>query len=241
MKFSNYSIPTAKWYYPTSTTYKPTRSNEQTVADYSYCTHHPSILSMKSLKIFSRFISHHNHLADDDTYQLHDKQLNRNLERRGFIRLPVRGDGNCLFYALAEGILHEMHVDKDFDYRIQTLMNFTHKRTIAHIASLLRQLCVDQWKKNQQFYSNFIDQKVTFLKEVKKFSKNGVSESILGDIVPLTICNALNIHVTIFTSVSDLPLIEVKSDSIFGEGIKTIYLAYNQNGAGHYDAAYRYA
>jgi len=73
--------------------------------------------------------------------------------------------------------------------------------------------------------------------------KNGVSESTLGDIVPLTIANTLNVNITIFTSLSDLPRIDVEPEYAGNSSLplstrKTIYLAYNQHGLGHYDAAY---
>ncbi|CAF0796683.1 unnamed protein product [Didymodactylos carnosus] len=236
MHSPSYGLSTARWYYSPST---PTRYYEPVAANYSYYTRPPSASAMKSYNVFNRFSNSQNHLVYDDA-QLHERRLNRNLEQYGFSRRPVKGDGNCLFYALTEGIAYEMRVDENFAYSIHALMNLPQKTDMTHFANLLRQLCVDQWRTNQQYYSNFVDKKVTFLKEVKKFSKNGVSESILGDIVPLTICNALNINVTIFTSVSDLPVIEVKSESP-GKNVKTIYLAYNQHGAGHYDAAQRYA
>jgi hypothetical protein len=76
---------------------------------------------------------------------------------------------------------------------------------------------------------------------MKIITKNGVSDSILGDIVPLTIANTLNVKITIFTSVLDLPRIDVKPERKNASLLstrKTIYLAYNQYGVGHYDAAY---
>lgn len=181
--------------------------------------------------------------SDDDEYIYHEEQLNRNLSRNGFQRLLVKGDGNCLFYALAEGLIYEMEVDPNsFGVSLRNYLRLSRTVRLAEFADRLRQLCVEHWRSYEDYYSQFVDQeKVTFLKEVKKFSKNGVSDSILGDIVPLTIANALDIHITIFTSVADLPQIEVKSEQKPVPSVvprKTIYLAYNQCGIGHYDAAY---
>ena len=178
----------------------------------------------------------------DDEFFHHEQQLNRNLADHGIQRLPVKGDGNCLFYALAEGLMHEMNVDPNgFGLDLRQLLLLPRHLRLVDFADRLRRLCVDQWRTNEDYYSQFVDrEKVAFLKEVKKFSKNGVSDSTLGDIVPLTIANSLNIHITIFTSVSNLRRLDVKSEHRTSSSFqrKTIYLAYNQHGVGHYDAAY---
>lgn len=177
----------------------------------------------------------------DDDYLFHEQQLQENLSSHGFQRLPVKGDGNCLFYALAEGLMYEMNNDPhEFGSALRHAVQLPNRSVrLGEFADRLRQFCVGQWRLNEDYYSQFVDQeKVFFAKEVKKFSKNGVSESILGDIVPLTMANALDLHITIFTSVSDLPRIDVKSERKQSLLRKTIYLAYNQYGSGHYDAAY---
>ncbi|CAM4742919.1 unnamed protein product [Rotaria magnacalcarata] len=182
-----------------------------------------------SMKTYNRFrnafsCSHQQDSNNsDDEYLYHEQQLNRNLTKHGIERLPVKGDGNCLFYALAEGLMYEMKVDPhDFGLQLQQLFRLSKNFRLVDFADCLRQLCVDQWRLHEDYYSQFVDkEKVSFLKEVKKFSKNGVSDSTLGDIVPLTTANALNINITIFTSVSNLPRIDVKPERI-----------------SHYDAAY---
>lgn len=205
---------------------------------------HPS--SMKSYNVFRNAFSCSNQQDannSDQEFYYHEQQLNRNLAEYGIQRLPVKGDGNCLFYALAEGLIYEMKLDRDgFGLHIRQLMRLPINFRLVDFADRLRQACVDQWRLHEDYYSQFVDtEKVSFLKEVKKFSKSGVSDSILGDIVPLTIANTLNINIVIFTSVSDLPRIDVKPEhknNLASSRRKTIYLAYNQYGIGHYDAAY---
>jgi hypothetical protein len=178
------------------------------------------------------------HQSDEEFYH-HEQQLNRNLIDYGFQRLQVKGDGNCLFYALAEGLIYEMKIDPyRFAVQLQTFgLDINYRLT--DFANRLRQICIEQWRFYEQFYSQFVDtQCISFLKEVKKFSKTGVSDSILGDIVPLTISNALNIKIIIFTSVSNLSRIDIKPTNTNTSPEKTIFLAYNQHGIGHYDAAY---
>ncbi|CAF1300986.1 unnamed protein product [Adineta steineri] len=202
--------------------------------------------SMKSYKLFRNAFSCSNQQQtnnSDDEFLYHEQQLNRNLSKYGIGRIPVKGDGNCLFYALAEGLMYEMKSDpNDFGLQLRRALRLPSNFHLVDFADRLRQICVDQWRLHEDYYSQFVDtEKVAFLKEVKKFSKNGVSDSTLGDIVPLTIANTLNINITIFTSVLDLPRIDVKPEqkqNSVSLTRKTIYLAYNQYGLGHYDAAY---
>ncbi|CAF3421226.1 unnamed protein product [Rotaria socialis] len=180
--------------------------------------------------------------SSDDEFFFHEQELNSNLTNHNMQRVPVKGDGNCLFYALAEGLLYEMEMDPNrFCLQLEAF-GLSSKLRVTDFANSLRQICVNEWKLNEQFYSQFVDtQQVSFLKEVKKFSKNGVSDSTLGDIVPLTVSNRLNVSIIIFTSVSNLSRIEVEpthGNNTPASSQKTIYLAYNQYGLGHYDAAY---
>jgi hypothetical protein len=175
----------------------------------------------------------------DEEFSQHEQQLNQNLNDYNFQRLQVKGDGNCLFYALAQGLIHEMKMDPyRFAVQLETYGLYINYR-LTDFANRLRQICIEQWRLYEQFYSQFVDtQRTSFSKEVKKFSKTGVSDSILGDIVPLTISNAFNIKIVIFTSVSNLSRIDIKPTNPDTIPQKIIFLAYNQHGIGHYDAAY---
>ncbi|CAF0865958.1 unnamed protein product [Rotaria sordida] len=196
------------------------------------------------MKSYNRFClcSRRNEVHNsDDEFLFHEQQLTHNLINHNIQRLQVKGDGNCLFYALAEGLIYEMKMDPNRFHLQLEAFGLSSNFRLIEFANRLRQICVNEWKSNEQFYSQFVDtHKVSFHKEIKKFSKNGVSDSTLGDIVPLTISNIFNIKIIIFTSVSDLSQIEIKPAN--GNNLslpqKTIFLAYNQYGLGHYDAAY---
>ena len=179
----------------------------------------------------------------DPQFLKHEKQLTDNLAGYNMKRLRVRGDGNCLFYAIAEGLHYRMardpngfafHVERQYQLSVETPMN--------NFADRLRKLCVDKWKENQQFYEQFLTkQKISFPTEVAKYAKSGVCDSPLGDIVPLTIANAFNVQVVIFTSLAPLSRVDVKPDpgvTLAFVPPKTVFLAYNQHGLGHYDAVF---
>ncbi|CAF1414415.1 unnamed protein product [Adineta steineri] len=180
------------------------------------------------------------HTTDD--FLSHEQQLNFNLFDHNIQRLQVKGDGNCLFYALAQGLIHEMKNDPyNFAMQLQTF-GLSLNLTLYDFANRLRKICVEQWTINEKYYSQFVDtQRISFLKEVKIYSKSGVSNTILGDIVPLTISNIFTIKIIIFTSLYNLSRINIQpeyEDKSLLLPQKTIYLAYNQYGIGHYDAAY---
>ena len=197
---------------------------------------------MKSYSPFC-FCSRRNEVHDSDhEFYVHEDQLNRNLTHHNIQRLNVKGDGNCLFYALAEGLMYEMEMDPNRFGAHLASYGLSSDFRLNVFANCLRQICIHEWKFNEKFYSQFVNtHKISFHTEVKKFSKSGVSDSILGDVVPLTISNVLKVKITIFTSVSNLSRIDIKPDNVnscSSTPLKTIYLAYNQYGIGHYDAAY---
>jgi len=179
------------------------------------------------------------HHSDED-YLLHEQELNRNLSNANVQRVQVKGDGNCLFYALAQGLIYEMKKDANYFGRQLQTFGLSADLPLTSFAKRLRQICVEQWKLNEDFYSQFLStENISFTKELRRFSKTGVSDSILGDVVPLTIANTFNIDILIITSLANLAQIEVKpSQQSSSTYRKVIYLAYNQYDLGHYDAAY---
>jgi hypothetical protein len=67
----------------------------------------------------------------DEEFFIHEQQLNRNLADYGIQRIQVKGDGNCLFYALSEGLIYEMKMDPDnFNLQLQTFGLSTNFRLI---------------------------------------------------------------------------------------------------------------
>ena len=181
--------------------------------------------------------------AIQDDYFQHEQQLSFNLAQYDMQRVDVRGDGNCLFYALSYGLIDRMKTEKNgFGHQVQRVFPLSADLHPKEFADRLRQICVNQWKSKGNLYRQFIDtHRISFDKELRKFAHDGVCDSALGDIVPLTIANALNVQIIIFTSLSHLSRIDVKpmkGQSTAGIPFTTIFLAYNQHSLGHYDAAH---
>ena len=236
----NQSMPIAQTYLPSIVQQNQKVSQSSRIISPLYTS------SMRSYDNFRNAVSCSDQRqanTSDEEFFYHEQQLNRNLAKHGIERISVKGDGNCLFYALADGLMYEMKTDPHgFGLVLQQAFRLSTRTRLIDFADRLRQICIEKWRSHEDYYSQFVDQeKVAFLKEVKKFSKSGVSDSTLGDIVPLTVANAFNVNIIIFTSVLDLPRIDVKparKSSLPPVSRKTIYLAYNQYGIGHYDAAY---
>jgi hypothetical protein len=199
------------------------------------------------MAVFRRFCSYSPtnevHVVDSQ-WTSHEKQLELNLTRHDMHRVRVTGDGNCLFYAFAHGLIRQMQVDPHrFGYHLEHIYQLSANNIHpSDFANRLRQICVAQWISQEQSYSPFVDQQhLSFRDEVSKLSHNGVCDSALGDIIPLTIANTFNIRIIIFTSLSRLPRIDVQPENSTNASVrslKIIFLAYNQHGLGHYDAAY---
>ena len=178
-----------------------------------------------------------------DEFSLHEERLNSHLGAYDMERVDVSGDGNCLFYALTYGLIYRMKTEHNgFGHSIAERFPLSIDLPPQIFADRLRQICVDQWRSKSDFYSEFVaTRQISFKDEVKKFAHNRVYNTVLGDIVPMTIADTLNVHIIIFTSLSHLPRIDVKP-TIENPSVSlpstTIFLAYNQCDRGHYDAAY---
>ena len=177
------------------------------------------------------------------SYNDHERQLTFNLDHHRIKRIPVLGDGNCLFYALTYGLIHLIKSDsQSFGYAIGRKFQLYDHLHPTDFAYRLRQICVQQWKFQKNFYSQFVIlHHSSFDDELWQFSQNGVYDSVLGDIVPLTISNIFNVDILIFTSNSHLSRIQVQPMKGYTSSDippRSLFLAYNQYNAGHYDAAY---
>ena len=116
-------------------------------------------------------------------------------------------------------------------------IGMTTNMTILQLASLLRELVVEEWLSDHiDNYINFVSDSVDFFAEVKQFEQSGYHHGPLGDLMPMAMANALHMPLAIVTSEAHSPLICVCPS---GSPITDLplFLAYNSFGAGHYDGA----
>ncbi|KAI3387984.1 hypothetical protein SNEBB_004411 [Seison nebaliae] len=168
-------------------------------------------------------------------------------------------DGNCLFYAVAFWIvrlgksqerikehfvrLFNQHFSQDYTFDQTFFCNNCLSSQLIQLNHMLRQLCVNEWEKNQSVYIPYFsttqekteEKRISlFNKEIHKFLHNTHYNSQFGDLVPHTICNIFGINILIFTSNKVRPL-QFLQPSTAASSNMTICLGYNQQHTGHYD------
>ena len=158
----------------------------------------------------------------------------------GFSIVEIPKNGDCLFTAVAFqlqqlfSVIEEDSVTKSY---LQKL-GIRSEQSLAEIASLLRNLVVDEW--TGSFAGDYYDffhgnSKNNYVQQAESFRISGTFASDLGDAMPLALANVLGMPLVIlsldhFTHFLDICPREVKC------GVFPIYLCYYSTGGGHYDA-----
>lgn len=143
-------------------------------------------------------------------------------------RVPIDGDGNCCFVAIAHGL--QLLKRRNSADSLNQHLDFN---CIKNLSQQLRQIVVKEWRDNTEYYSDFLVD-CDIKQEADKFLQSGFFASDLGDTVLLGIANALGIQFIVFTSQECHPVIHVTPQQIICG--TPIYLAYSHTGSGHYDA-----
>lgn len=170
-----------------------------------------------------------------------EEQLELNLARNGYRRQHVDGDGNCFFTSIASQLIELFHEDRSFRQAIRKRLNITENmfQNSTQLARLLRKLICLEWKVNEDKYKPYIND-VNYKREIRKFRSDKFYSSILGDVLPLAMCNLIGIPMKIITNLSECPLIDVcpQDDPLLSiKSSPVLLLAYNQENGGHYDIA----
>lgn len=164
----------------------------------------------------------------------HQKRLIDMVESWGFQLHPVEGDGNCFFSAIAFAIIDqrqqiEMHKpDHLVNHGISNSMD------IKSIAMKIRQIIVGEWMSNASEYQKFITDDHIVTEEAPKFLQEGYFFGPMGNTMVLAVSNALDIPVVIFSSADHYPVINI-TPRVCKVPVP-LFVAFNQAGAGHYDA-----
>lgn len=106
--------------------------------------------------------------------------------------------------------------------KLTTLSHYTLKT-----ASILRQ---KEWVSNTEYY---LTSSVILKEEVLKFKTNGFFQSDLGNTTVLAAANILETTIIVVTSIENMPYIRIDPRKISLQC--PIYIAFNQEGSGHYD------
>ena len=164
----------------------------------------------------------------------HQKCLMDIVESWGFELIPVPGDGDCCFSALAFSILTQLH---NIERRLPgfgTNYDIECNSSIADVGKRLRRIAVDEWMNHADEYQHFLDEGHKVTEEATHFLQQGHFFGPLANTMVVAISNALGLPIIIFSSACHYPVINI-TPRVCKVSIP-IYVAFNQSGAGHYDA-----
>ncbi len=161
----------------------------------------------------------------------HEKRLNGIIDACKLQLHPVAGDGNCFFAAVA------IALKMNEQFLIKHDPNFFASKNLEvddvnKLCMMLRKLTVDEWRNNEDDYKSFLTSS-TVAKEADKFVPSGYYHGELGDTMGLALSNALQLVITVLSSIDDHPVIEILPRHVAAP--VALFLAYNQFGPGHYD------
>ena len=153
-----------------------------------------------------------------------------------FMRVPVPGDGNCLFSAVSLGLIERLQNEDHKVVDVLTELGIpTCDFNVTSISTNLRSLVVKEWLgDNADYYQGFVTSDIRSQAEL--YLSSGEFAGNLGDLIVVTLSNILHIPITIFTSIQNLPVICITPLSEV-ETVVPLYLTYTHTGPGHYDYA----
>ena len=166
-------------------------------------------------------------------------KLENVLKSGNFKRLPVTGDGNCLFYAVAYFLLCR----RQHECVQQLLLKFDcmpdNTQPVKHLTAKLREAVVQEWLgENTLYYQSFLTHQQLQV-EVHRFLRDGEFAGDIGDLVLPAVVNVLALPMTVFTSAQNMAVITLLPTTSVAVETEPIYLSYIHDGPGHYDAVLR--
>ena len=149
------------------------------------------------------------HCLNNDTSNnklLHDKRLYDVLDGWGLCKHESIGDGNCCFTAVAFSLMLNTEGLSDEYKHFLHLKEVDLSMGIEEVAMRLRQLAVNEWLENYDFYQEFLKD-IDIKLEAPKFFSSGFYHSDLADTMVLSLANTLETTIVVFSSVECHPLL----------------------------------
>ena len=162
----------------------------------------------------------------------HQRRLDSVLKSYGFKRCPVQGDGDCLITASFLQLSRLSHSDMLFNHL--SCIGLTSTTIMSQAVPKLRKLIVAEWLENEDYYG--LRNLCLNEEEIISYEDNGVFGGALGDAMPLALANVLRLPIVLFTSIENFPVVVVNPRQQVPDA-EPLFLAYQQQGPGHYDIA----
>ena len=203
------------------------------IVDYKDIGMNPKVL------LLSAATSSSTTAVNTDNVDSTESSLHRVAQAWGFDILDIPGDGNCFFTSMAFQ-LHQLMTDSSQDLSPIVRRHFESiglygTQSVPELAIILRRLVVDEWTGvNRNDYQEFLaDSDVGT--EARSFLRDGHFSSALGDAMPLAMANVLHVPILILVPNALVPFLSIFPRFNIGP-ISSIFLCYNNEGPGHYDA-----
>ena len=151
-------------------------------------------------------------------------------------RVPIPGDGNCLFRSVAFSLVQRIQGgDLFITEHLQALgVPESHIQDVHYLSNLLRVRMVEEWNVNHDDYQGFVTVDITTV--THEYLQSGHFSGNVGDLMVQTLANILQMPITIFTSVPNMPILCIMPTTQMTVTAQSIFLAYTQSGPGHYDS-----
>ena len=170
----------------------------------------------------------------EEIVNTHSSRLDRVLTSWNFKRVPVSGDGNCLFYAVSYALLQKN------DSNVLQRLCCSPQTNVKELAKVLRQATVIEWLgENTHHYQSFLTHS-QLCEQAQQFLQDGEYSGDMGDLVLPALVNVLSLPVIVFTSVENMPVMTLLPISSVPTDSHPLFIAYNQDGSGHYYAVCRF-
>lgn len=196
---------------------------------------HSPLLHQKMIPFMSHVSCLFEHTNSDvSESEQHQKRLLDIVSLWGFQLHSVTGDGNCCFMAIAFSICSQR---QQMELKMPQLFsehNMESSASIEETARHLRRIAVKEWITNAGEYQHFLGEGHSVIEEAPRFLEQGYFYGPLGNTMVLAISNALGLPIIVFSSAAHYPVINIVP-RVFKLSIP-LYIAFNQAGAGHYDA-----
>ncbi|KAL9987456.1 hypothetical protein ACROYT_G001769 [Oculina patagonica] len=148
------------------------------------------------------------------------------------LHASVQGDGDCLLTASFLQLPRLLHSDVLLNHLSR--IGLTPSTDSSQTVLKLRKLIVAEWLENEDYYG--LRNLCLNEQDIISYEENGVSGGALGDAMPLALANVLQLPIVLFTSIENFPVVVVSPRQQVPDA-QPLYLAYQQQGPGHYDIA----
>ena len=170
---------------------------------------------------------------ENNSEQMHENSLQRNLACFNMVKDPVIGDGDCAFGASVSQMRKTIEWTDGGSLLQERLTYLGLGNNVDADVLKLRQLFVDNVQSNDHYQMLSGIPSVDLNAETERFREPGTFSGDIGDLVIKVCSDFLQVPIIVVTSINGSPYVPFIPDEAVIT--KPIYIAFNTYGPGHYD------